>query len=158
MPFFLSVVLSINLPLLFNIARFTEWPDEAFTNSRNNIVVCIFHVWQKQKGVFSITSELRINRRPLELRAIDSVTELTACHLLYIHKTNSNNHAAIIERIENQPILTVSNIVGFIRDGGMIELREKDKRISIAVNLPAISKAQIKISSELLKIASTYPM
>jgi hypothetical protein len=43
------------------------------------------------------------------------------CHILFIGKTASHRVSYILEQTRNRPILTVSDMKGFIEKGGMVE-------------------------------------
>jgi hypothetical protein len=50
--------------------------------------------------------------------------------------------------------LTVSDIGGFAQAGGMIGLVEADQRIRFDINLATTHQANLKLSSQLLKLAT----
>ena len=52
------------------------------------------------------------------------------------------------------PILTVSDIDDFARAGGMIGLVEAEQRIRFDINLATARQANLKLSSQLLKLAT----
>jgi len=52
------------------------------------------------------------------------------------------------------PILSVSDIADFTRAGGMIDLVEVEQRIRFNINLSAARRARLRLSSQLLKLAT----
>jgi hypothetical protein len=52
-------------------------------------------------------------------------------------------------------VLTVSDAADFLKYGGMIQFVEEDNRVRFAVNLNAVNRTHIVLSSELLRVASS---
>ena len=52
------------------------------------------------------------------------------------------------------PILTVGDSEEFAREGGIVGFYRQRRRIRFAVNLDAIGRTELKVSSKLLQLAS----
>jgi len=52
-------------------------------------------------------------------------------------------------------VLTVSDAPDFLKYGGMIQFVSEDNRVRFAVNLDAVNRTHIVLSSELLRVASS---
>jgi hypothetical protein len=73
--------------------------------------------------------------------------------MVFISVSEKARLREILEGVKEKNILTVSDIEGFSRLGGMIELVLDDERVRFEVNLDATTKAGLELSSELLKVA-----
>ena len=51
------------------------------------------------------------------------------------------------------PILTVSDLPGFDRAGGMIELVVRERRLRFEINLDAVRGARLRLDPKLLRLA-----
>ncbi|TAK03147.1 MAG: YfiR family protein [Candidatus Manganitrophaceae bacterium] len=55
--------------------------------------------------------------------------------------------------MEHAPVLTVSDIGQFAKEGGMVQLLTEQNRVRFAINVAVIERAGLKPSSQLLKLA-----
>ena len=60
----------------------------------------------------------------------------------------------IIEALDKGAVLTVSDMPQFSRRGGMIQFVVEGKKVRFEVNLTAVQRAGLTLSSELLKVAT----
>ena len=60
--------------------------------------------------------------------------------------------SAVLVALQDIRALTVSDIDGFARHGGVIGLRTAANKMTFEVNLDAADRAEIKLSSKLLRL------
>jgi hypothetical protein len=73
--------------------------------------------------------------------------------LLYISDSERQRLQLILKEVSQFPVLTVSDMHGFAEAGGMIGLIPVQNRLSFEVNIAAIRKSRLSVSSQLLKLA-----
>lgn len=147
----------VRLLILYNFAKFTEWPKTAFAHDRAPFVVGVLGKDPFGQSV-SILRDKKIRGRELEIRRFTVVEELTECHLLYISSSEMSRLPRILKRLENSNILTTAEVEGFIEQKGIINLvREPQpngtETVGFEVNLLAAEKANLKLDPELLRLA-----
>ncbi len=96
----------------------------------------------------------KIDGKPVVARRISHSQEATACRVLFIGDSERDQFHKILDDA-GKGVLTVSDIRGFARHGGMIEFVKEQSRIRFEVNLAVAQEAGLVLSSELLKVAST---
>jgi hypothetical protein len=138
---------------LFNFAQFVDWPAEAFADSRAPLVIGV--LGEDPFGGFldQTVSAERLGGRPFEVRRYRAVDEVAACHILFINRPAGERLDEVLASLRNRPILTVSDLDGFAKRGGMIRLLTDKGRIRLEVNLEAAQAAHLTISSKLLRVA-----
>ncbi len=92
--------------------------------------------------------------RPVAVRHIPAATGLEKCHIVYIGRSEQGRFKAVLTKLARLPILTVGDIADFAQEGGMIGLVEAEQRIRFNINLAAARQANLKLSSQLLKLAT----
>ena len=145
---------------LFNFAKFTEWPSEAFTNTNSPIVIGVLGT-NRFTSSLELVSELEgtlrdktINNRPLQVREIQSLTEATNCHILFISTSEEKRLPQIFDTLRVAPVLTVGDeLGGFTEVGGMINFVTVDKKIRFQISNDKAKNARLRISSKLLSLA-----
>ena len=74
------------------------------------------------------------------------------CQILYIGK-NIENTRKLLKALGTEPVLTISDLEGFIDKGGMIGFINQDKKVKLEINNKIAQKSNISISSKLLEVA-----
>ncbi len=73
---------------------------------------------------------------------------------MFISRAEQGRFKALLAKLGRLPILTISDIGDFAQAGGMIGLVETNQRIRFDINLAATRQANLKLSSQLLKLAT----
>jgi len=79
--------------------------------------------------------------------------DIAACQMIFIPRSESANLAAWLERAATRQIVTVSDIPGFARAGGMIELPLEGERVGIVINRRSAQKRGFEFNAQLLRLA-----
>lgn len=76
-----------------------------------------------------------------------------SCHLVFISGKNEDQLNNILYKLDQRAILTVSNIKGFSRKGGMVELSTINKKVRLLINNNTIKKHGVKLSAKVIELA-----
>lgn len=137
---------------LFNFAKFVEWPEHAFASKTSPIVLCIFG--DDPFGEVLANLEMKkIKGRSLTVVRTHKKDQIKACHMLYVSESEKKDLPDILSKAANKPCLTVSSIDDFASQGGMIGFVRKGRNIRFEVNLDAIKRVELSVSSRLLNLA-----
>ena len=136
---------------LFNFARFVQWPRE--TMNKNVIVIGILGEDPFGRIIEEIVEGETAQGRPIKIERFTEVPEQSACHILFISKSEKDRLDEIINQLRGQPVLTVGETEDFARMGGMVNFIFEGKKIRFQINNEAAEDNNIKIKSQLLKLA-----
>ena len=75
------------------------------------------------------------------------------CHFLFISRSESSNLESWLSRADGRLTLTVSDIPGFARNGGMVELPLEGERVGLVINRRSATKKGFDFNSQLLRLA-----
>ncbi|MGD0282601.1 MAG: YfiR family protein [Dissulfurispiraceae bacterium] len=142
----------VKAAFLFNFARLTEWPPNAFASPQSNFVICILG-GDPFEGNLEPLMNRTIGGRKVVVKRISNINESIACNLLFIASSEKRRLPEIIAHVRNRPILTVSDMDGFTEEGGMIAFIIKEGRVKFRINLDAAGMTKLNISSYLLEVA-----
>ena len=96
-----------------------------------------------------------IQGKRLEIKRLRRGTESTAsCDVLFISTSEKDRLPALLAHLRGKHILTVSGIEDFLEHGGMIEFKIRKGAVRFDVNLAAAEQEGLRLSSQLLKVAS----
>lgn len=136
---------------VLNFVRYTEWPERSFGGPDAPLVVCVFGD-APGSGLAGISGKI-IKNRPVQVRGILTADEARACHALFVAEFDARRFVGVLRALQNVPVLTISEADGFIDVGGMIGLVHFENRLQFEVNLGVVQQAQLKASSQLLRLA-----
>ena len=77
----------------------------------------------------------------------------TSCHILFIASSAQNNVEGLIKQCHGKPILTVSDIDDFSRNGGIITMVQLENNIRFSINQQSLLSSGLRMSGQLLKLA-----
>jgi hypothetical protein len=137
---------------LSNFGRFVEWPARAGTATDS------FHVCVLGQDPFGplLDAALKgetIGNAPMAAKRISGPEEAGGCRILFVSSSKDSQLNAILAALRTSNILTVADMPGFTRRGGMIQFVLEGNRVRFEINLAAAQRAGLTLSSELLKVA-----
>lgn len=144
---------------LYNFLLFVDWPKTAISNS-DAIKVIIYgdpHLYEALKPMAGkmIKGKKLVVESLLKSEALDD-----SCQVLFVSHKEKPDVKELLKKAGGKPILTVSDMKGFVYSGGMVVFKshtdsrnngKKQKRFII--NLSAVRKSHLKIRSRLLRIS-----
>ena len=137
---------------LLNFTKFTTWPKETFADAGQTFDFCV--IGQDPFGAALDGLEAKqVGGRKVRLYYAGSITEAKSCCVMFISKSERSHLAQLQKLAVERSVLTVSDIEGFSRQGGIIEFITKDGRLSFNVNNRQAIQSGLKISASLLNLA-----
>jgi len=144
----------IKAAFLYNFAKLTDWPASTFPTVQSPLVIGVLGRDPFGALLDETIKDHKIDGRSLAVRRFNSLKDVKDCHILFICESEQENFTEILTTLRDKPILTVSDHGRFTGHGGMIQLLNKQEGIRFAINTTAASRARLKLSSKLLKLAS----
>jgi hypothetical protein len=86
---------------------------------------------------------------------IPDVTAANPCAIVFISSYEQENIREDLAILAGMDVLTVSDVPDFLKRGGMIQFVMVENHVRFAVNLDALNRAHLVLSSELLRVASS---
>lgn len=142
----------VKAAFVLNFARYVEWPEKAFASREAVLVICL--IGQDSIGAALTALESRqVQGRTLKVRHGVAAEDARGCHVAVISDSEQRRLVPTLRSLAGQPVLTVSDIEGFIDAGGTIGIVPGDGRLEFEINRAALEQAQLKAGSQLLKLA-----
>jgi hypothetical protein len=145
----------VKAAFLYNFAKFTEWPSEAYADASAPLMVCVLGQDPFGKALDSLAGK-RINGRRVALSRLARVEEAVQCQLVFISESEEGRVPGIVGYLAGRPVLTVCNAPGCTRFRGIIHLRVVSERIRFAIDIDSAKSAGLKLSSKLLALAEKF--
>ena len=94
-----------------------------------------------------------INGRPVAARQIVSPQEVKHCQLAFIGWEEKKRQGEVLDALAGSSVLTVSDDEQFARHGGMIQLIKSGNKFRFVINVDAVNRHGLRVSSRLLQLA-----
>lgn len=138
--------------MVLNFARYATWPASVFATADAPLVFCMIG---RDAGGMSLAdlAGRTVGNRQAAVRGEVQAENAQGCHVIYIADSENRRLASILQALRPRPVLTISDIEGFIDLGGSIGLVAGQSRLQFEINRAALAEHQLKASSQLLRLA-----
>jgi hypothetical protein len=143
----------IKAAFLFNFMQFVQWPPTAFADDRAPLVICVVgsdpfgEVLDQTLEGESIANRSIVARRPSDAESLDS------CQLLFVSRSEQPRLDRLLRSVSRSaPVLTVSDIDGFVASGGTIGFFLERNHVRFEINPSQARRHGLKLSSQLLDL------
>ena len=134
---------------LYNFGRFAKWPAES-----PNFTICILGKDPFMGSLDRTVAGEAIDGKPIAVRRLTEPSQIQDCQILFVSNSERLRVQSILAQVQNQPVLTVSDMQQFMARGGIIQFELQDDRVRFSINLKSAREAKLSISSDLLSVAS----
>lgn len=138
--------------VIYNIARFVQWPHSAATASSFDI--CTVGNNAVADALTALDGKT-LNGLVADIRPIRRDRDLSGCRVLYIAPDDTVRMAAIatILTTNREATLTISDAPSFLALGGMVQLVVVEDRQRFRINQALAEQANLSINAKLLQLA-----
>jgi hypothetical protein len=132
---------------LFNFTKFVEWPSGSMP-AGTPLSLCVAGANPFGAALEETIRGELVEGRPLTTRV---VRDPSGCHVLFVPQGVAA--AGMLREARTKPILTVGESRDFLADGGVVNFLMEDGKVRFEISQDAASRAHLRISSRLLRLA-----
>ncbi len=142
---------AVKAALLFNIAKYVDWPRDAFAGPNDPIVIGVLGDDPFGDLLDQLVHGRSVNGHPITIRRADGIAELDGVHLVFV--SAAEPHAA-----QDCAVLDKSHVLT-VGDTGQTALfttfnfAVQGDKIVFSVDLDRADRAGVRVSSKLLQFA-----
>ncbi|HZX32509.1 MAG TPA: YfiR family protein [Rhodocyclaceae bacterium] len=144
---------AVKAAFVYNFAKFIEWPPEVLAQPQDPIRVCLYGNPDPFLAALIGIDGKQAQNHPVRVQRVARPAEFAGCHMVVIGESESRHLAETVRTALDQGSLILGEIEGFTDAGGTIGLGVDNDRVAFDVNLEAARRANIKLSSQVLKLA-----
>lgn len=144
----------VKAAFLANFGSYVEWPQTVRVDAEHAFMVCVLGQDPFGESLDKTFQNRSIQGRRVTLKRIQTVADAAGCRLIFIRLSDPAKLQSVLEALRGMPVLTVADTADFAREGVMINMRMEGNRVRFDVNLDAAESAGLKLSSQLLKLAT----
>lgn len=140
--------------LLYNIAKFVEWPGfKPHTDMEVPLVFTILGEDDLAVALAGVLSSRTVNGHPVFVRFARRPQDSKGSQILYVAASEIARLGDVLAVVDTAAVLTVSDAPGFAAQGGMVGFTTEGERVRFEVNLDQAEKTGLKLSAKLLALA-----
>lgn len=136
---------------LLNFGKFIRISPPAA--ARGTFDVCVVGTDPIGRELDSLAAGEKIDGRPVRIQRMREAAEARSCDIAYLSSTDTGRLDSELDALRNSDVLTVGDNPEFLEHGGMIQFVVIEQRVRFSVNLNAVHRTHLVLSSELLRVA-----
>jgi hypothetical protein len=137
---------------LYNFAKFVDWPVPE-GDPEAPIVIVILGGDPIGQALDQAVWGKKVNGRPLRVRRISLLRDVLPAHLVFVSAQERRRGPELIRAVEGAGVLTVGEADDFLEQGGAVRFIAEDNKARFVINLEAVRRSGLMVSSRLLSLA-----
>ena len=138
---------------LYNFIRYTSWPEKAFAEDTDPIVLTIIGTDPFGKQIDDLFRGKQLHDRSVEVRRANEVPTKAESHVVFASGLEKAELAILQQLYHKRPTLVVGEAPEVIKSGAQCNFYIEGGKVRFEVNTDNLELADLKISSQLLKLA-----
>jgi len=135
---------------IYSFTRYVQWPDAYNQGDFEIMVLGDSPIFDELKAM---AQAKKVGDRPIKITKIKEASEIRKCNILFLSTTKSAEIAEVMEKVNTQSILVVTEEPGLAQKGSDINFIVKDGKLAFELNQASVNKQGLKVSIELTRLA-----
>ncbi len=144
---------AVKAAFLVNFVQFVKWPPAALPNDGEPLVMGVLGDDPFDGVLDEAVKSTSIGGRKLIVRRSRRIEDLKGCQIVFVSKSEDARLGGILASLQGTSVLTVGETEQFAQNGGVINFTRQGDQVRFEINPSAAQRAQLEISSKLLKLA-----
>jgi hypothetical protein len=141
----------VRAAFVYNFTKFIDWPAEALP--LDGFRVCVIGDPPFAAALDAMIAGEVVQGRPILRVEPETPAAVSDCQILYVGRQDAERGRRTLAAARKQPTLTIGDAPRFLEEGGAIKFLLEADRVRFDVNLPAVERAGLTMSSKLLRVA-----
>jgi hypothetical protein len=143
----------VKAAFLLNFARLIQWPDSAFPDAQDPIVLGVLGKDPFEGTLEDLVADKKVGTRSIKVRRVARLADVPSCHIVFVSAPEPSPVKEIVAAAQGTSVLLIGDSQDFARHGGAINFYVEEGKVRFAINRRAAEAAGLKISSRMLRLA-----
>jgi hypothetical protein len=142
---------------IVKVTDYVTWPEGAAANAAGEVAIAVLGDSPLTPKLKELAAVRTSQGAKMSVAAVTLEDDLTAYQILFIATEDKAGLAKVLKKVEDKPVLTISDAYYFARHGVMVNFYKEeggDGKVKFEVNQITLGMAGLKMSSKLLKLAT----
>jgi YfiR/HmsC-like len=135
---------------IYSFTRYVQWPDAYNQGDFEILVLGDSPIVEELKGMAQLK---KVGDRGIKVTKIKAPSEIRKCNILFLAGVKSDQIMEVMDKVNTQSILLVTEEVGLGLKGSNINFIMKDGKLAFELNQASVTKKSLKVSNELTRLA-----
>ena len=135
---------------IYSFTRYVQWPD---AYGQGDFEILILGESPIHEELKAMAQAKKVGDRPIKITKIKDISEIRKCNILFLPATKSAQIAEVMEKVNTQSILVISEEPGLAQKGSDINFIIKDGKLAFELNQASVNRQGLKVSIELTRLA-----
>jgi hypothetical protein len=135
---------------VYSFTRYVIWPDTYNSGDFEIMVLGDSPIIDELKAM---AQAKKVGDRSIKVTKITSPTDIRKCNMLFVSASKTALIPEVMEKINTQSILVISEEVGAAQKGSDINFIVKDGKLAFELNQASVTRQGLRVSNELSRLA-----
>jgi hypothetical protein len=136
---------------IYSFTKYIQWP-EAYNQGDFEIhVMGESPIFDDLKTMAQLK---KVGERPIKLVKIAGPADIKKCNILFVSADQSAKLAEVLQKVNTQSVLVITEQTGLGSQGSCINFITKDGKLTFELNQSALTKQNLKASVEITRWAT----
>lgn len=135
---------------IYNFAKLIDWPS---SNKKGNFIIGVYGQTNVYQELIKKYSAKRIGTQNIEIKKLSETPDVGDVHVLFIAKDNTKDLKSILNFIEFEPVLVITEDENTLDKGSVINFLIIDNSLKFGLNISEAQNRQLIIGSRLKDLA-----
>lgn len=140
----------IKAVFIYKFTGYITWPDD----EAETFTIAVLGSSRIIEPLKEIAQKRKVDSREIVIRECTELEDISGSHILLISEAEEDHLDAILRKAETEKMLTVADSPGFAEKGVAIDFVSEEDRVGFEMNLSALKRSGLKVSSQLVKLAT----
>jgi hypothetical protein len=133
--------------------RFTDYVEWADNNTGEYFTIAVLGKSGITSPLVDIAKDKKIKGKKIIIKEYQNINDVDSCQMLFISNKYNGDVGTITSKVGDRPMLIVAEQNDACEKGAHINFLISENKLKFEVNLNAVARAGLKISSQLLQHA-----
>ncbi len=133
---------------VYQFTNYINWPSNS-----GEFVIGVIGSSNVTTYLQQLAKEKKVGSSAIVIKEWGSASEIGSCSIIFIPESQKSNLASIKSKIENKPILIITESPGLTKNGAGISFVKAEGKIRFDINKTAISRTGLVVANSLERLA-----
>ena len=135
---------------IYSFTRYIVWPE---AQNSGDFEILVLGDSPIVEALQQMAQSKKVGERPIKVSKINTVAEIRKANILFVSAGKAAEIENVLNKVNTQPILVVTEEPGLGAKGSNINFINKDGKLAFELNQAAMTKRNLKASTELSRLA-----
>lgn len=136
---------------IYSFTRYIQWPD---AYNQGEFEILVLGESPLAEELKTMAQHKKIGDRAIKITKINDASEIRKCNMLFVPSDRSDKFNDILQKVNALSVLVITERNGLGAQGSCINFISKEGKLAFELNQSALTKQNLKASTELTRLAT----